>query len=360
MKKLFTPGPLNTSLSVKEAMLVDVGSRDRYFIDSVHFVRKGLLDIANADPNLYTTVIIQGSGSFAVESVISSAIKASDKLLILINGTYGERIRKIAETYNISHTNIQWPENEAVEPGQVEDVLANDPSITHVAWIHSETTTGLFNPVEEIAVVCKKYGKICILDAMSSFGAAQIDLVGSGIDFLVSSSNKCIQGVPGFAFVLANRKALEYAQGNCKTLSLDLFDQWKVLEASGQFRFTPPTLSLLAFRQAMIELQGEGGVLAREKRYKENNQAVRSGMIQMGFEPYLPENIQGHIITTFLFPSPQFNFELFYEKLNERNCVIYPGKLTKAETFRIGNIGHLFQEDMQYLLESIRSVLQEG
>ena len=359
MKRLYTPGPLNTSLSVKEAMLVDVGSRDSFFIDTVRFVREELLNIANVDKALYTSVIIQGSGTFAVESVVSSVIKDNGQLLILINGAYGERIKKIATRHNIANICLQWDENEVIDPNILDEFLANNGAITHVAWVHSETTTGLFNPVEDIAAVCKKYGKVCILDAMSSFGAAQIDMQGSGIEFLISSSNKCIQGVPGFAFVIANRIALMQAENNARTLSLDLFEQWKGLEAIGQFRFTPPTLSLLAFRQAITELYEEGGVMARELRYKKNNHTIRTHLIEMGFEPYLPETIQGHIITSFLFPTSDFNFEAFYQKLNERDCVIYPGKLTKAETFRIGNIGHLFIEDMHYLIATIREVCAE-
>ena len=358
MKKLFTPGPLNTSASVKEAMLTDVGSRDKLFVDAVRFVRNELLDVAGADPVEYSSVIIQGSGTFAVESVITSAVPKTGKLLLLINGVYGDRMRKIAAVHGIEHVCLRWSENEAIEASLVEELLMSEPDITHIAWVHSETTSGVFNPVSDIAELCVRYEKSGILDAMSSFGAADIPL-HRGIDFLISSSNKCIQGTPGFAFVVARTEALKATAGQARTLTLDLYDQWVGLEKSGQFRFTPPTLALMSFRQALLELRAEGGVNAREQRYKANNRIIREGLKELGFTQYLPDAIQGHIITTFLYPADNFDFGSFYDKLNEHDCVIYPGKLTQADTFRIGNIGHLFENDMYYLVDSIKAVLNE-
>ncbi len=359
MKKLFTPGPLNTSATVKEAMLTDVGSRDRLFIEAVRFVREELINVAGVHPDEYTSVIIQGSGTFAIESAITSAVPQTGKLLLLINGVYGDRMRKIATVHGIDHVCLRWAENEAIDATLVEDLLMNEPDVTHIAWVHSETTSGAFNPVSDVSELCKKYGKSGILDAMSSFGAATIHLQGSGIDFLVSSSNKCIQGTPGFAFVVARTGALKATEGQARTLTLDLYDQWVGLEKNGQFRFTPPTLALMSFRQALLELQDEGGVNARELRYMANNRVIREGLKELGFIQYLPDEIQGHIITTFLYPADNFDFGSFYDKLNERDCVIYPGKLTQADTFRIGNIGHLFENDMYYLVESIKGVLNE-
>ena len=359
MKRLFTPGPLNTSAAVKEAMLVDVGSRDTLFVEAVKYVREELLAVANVSKDNYTSVIIQGSGTYAIESVLSSAIGIFDKVLILINGVYGDRMRRIAIVQGIDHVCLEWAEDEVIDPAQVEEVLKEDNHITHIAWVHSETTSGVFNPVDEIASLCIKYRKSGILDAMSSFGAAKIQLEDSGIDFLVSSSNKCIQGTPGFAFVIARKEALAATEGQATTLTLDLFDQWKGLEKNGQFRFTPPTLSLMSFRTALEELKLEGGVSAREDRYKANNTIVRRGLQEMGFRSYLRDEIQGHIITTFIYPTSDFDFEQFYEKLNKRDCVIYPGKLTKAATFRIGNIGHLFAKDMGHLITSVRDTCME-
>ena len=358
---LFTPGPLSTSLTVKQSMLKDMGSRDLEFMNAVKDIRNGLLQLAQVSKeDGYECVIVQGSGTFAVESVVSSVVGDKDKLLILANGAYGERIVKMAGIHRLNHEVLRFDEDTIVTPEETETFLKDHPGITHVACIHSETTTGLFNPIATIGTVCKKYGKAFIVDAMSSFGGVTMDMKAMQIDFLVSSSNKCIEGVPGFAFALCKRAELEKAKGQARSLSLDMYDQWAGLEASGQFRFTPPTLSLMAFRQAMKELEEEGGIPAREQRYKTNKQTLDEGMKALGFKQYLRPEIQGHIISSFLYPSdPAFNFELFYEKLNKRGFVIYPGKLSKANAFRIGNIGQIFPEDVKALLVAIEEVLKE-
>lgn len=358
---LFTPGPLSTSLTVKQSMLKDMGSRDHEFIDAVKDIRNGLLHLAKVSKeDGYESVIIQGSGTFAVESVVSSVVGEKNKLLVLANGAYGERIAKMAGMHKLNYEVLRFDEDTVVTPEATAQFLQQHPDISHVAGIHSETTTGLFNPVEAIGAVCKKYGKVFIVDAMSSFGGVAMDMKAMQIDFLVSSSNKCIEGVPGFAFALCRRTELEKAKGQARSLSLDLFDQWAGLEASGQFRFTPPTLSLMAFRQAMRELEEEGGIPARELRYKTNKQVLDEGMEALGFKPYLKPEIQGHIISSFLYPAdPAFNFERFYDKLNKRGFIIYPGKLSKANAFRIGNIGQIFPDDVKALLAGIKEVLEE-
>ena len=247
-----------------------------------------------------------------------------------------------------------------MNPTIVEDVLKSQPHITHVAMIHSETTTGLFNPIATIGKLCKQYDKTYIVDAMSSFGGVTMQVEENNIDFLVSSSNKCIEGVPGFSFAICKRESLNQCEGNSPTVSLDLFEQWKGLEQNGQFRFTPPTLAIMAFQQAISELVKEGGVSARELRYRNNQQVLLKGTRAMGLEEYLPQEIQGHIINSFLYPKqPNFNFDRFYKKLNDKGCVIYPGKLSKVNAFRIGNIGQLFEEDMNYLVKCMIEVFEE-
>jgi 2-aminoethylphosphonate-pyruvate transaminase len=358
---LFTPGPLTTSKSVKEAMLKDVGSRDFRFISAVKEIRNELLHLANVSKDEgYECVIIQGSGTFGIESVVSSVVGKTDVLLVLVNGAYGERIAKMSAIHQLNHHVLRFAEDEIVTAEVTESFLSMHPDITHVACIHSETTTGLFNPVAEIGDICKKYKKTFIVDAMSSFGGVRMDMKEMKIDFLVSSSNKCIEGVPGFAFSLCNRTELDKAKGKARSLSLDLHDQWKGLEASGQFRFTPPTLSIMAFRQALKELEEEGGVKAREKRYKTNKQILDAGMAKLGFKQYLQPQVQGHIITSFLYPDdPNFNFESFYQKLNEHGFVIYPGKLGKTDAFRIGNIGQIFPDDVKALIAAVNKVLED-
>ena len=360
-KLLFTPGPLTTSATVKEAMLEDMGSRDYAFINSVKEIRVGLLELAHVSKaDGYECVIVQGSGTFGIESVISSAVARNDVLGVLVNGAYGERIVKMAVIHQLKHHVLRFPEDEMVTPEATGKFLEANRDITHVACIHSETTTGLFNPIEEIGTVCKQYKAVLIVDAMSSFGGVEMDMRKGHIDFLVSSSNKCIEGIPGFAFALCRKSELERTKGQARSLSLDLYDQWAGLEASGQFRFTPPTLSIMAFRQAMKELEKEGGIKAREKRYKENKRVLDAGMTKLGFKQYLRPEIQGHIITSFLYPKDgNFNFERFYKKLSDRGFVIYPGKLSKADAFRIGNIGQIFPEDVRSLIHAIQEVLEE-
>lgn len=362
MKKLlFTPGPLSTSRTVKEAMLEDMGSRDHAFVNAVKEIRIQLLQLAHvSSAEGYECVIIQGSGTFGVESVISSVVGKKDELLVIANGAYGERIVKMSVIHQLNHSVLRFDEDQVILPSVAEKYLETHPGVTHVACIHSETTTGLFNPVKEIGAVCKKWNKVFIVDAMSSFGGVRMNMKEMNIDFLVSSSNKCIEGVPGFAFALCKNSELEKAKGQARSLSLDLYDQWKGLETNGQFRFTPPTLSIMAFRQALTELEEEGGIAAREKRYRANKKILDEGMAELGFKQYLNPEIQGHIITSFLYPAdPNFNFDRFYQKLNDRGFIIYPGKLSKADAFRIGNIGQIFPDDVRNLIMAIRDVMEE-
>ena len=359
-KLLFTPGPLTTSKTVKEAMLQDMGSRDHEFMDAVKDIRNQLLSIGHVSKSDgYEAVIIQGSGTFGVESVISSVVKKEDHLLVIANGAYGERIIKMANIHQLNLSILRFEEDQIISPEETDVFIKANPGITHVACIHSETTTGLFNPIEELGEVCKQNNAVFIVDAMSSFGGVEIDIKKSQVDFLLSSSNKCIEGVPGFAFAICKKSELEKAKGNARSLSLDLYDQWAGLESNGQFRFTPPTLSIMAFRQALRELDEEGGVPARELRYKTNKKILDKGMDALGFKQYLNPSIQGHIISSFLYPQdPNFNFESFYKKLSEKGCIIYPGKLSKTNAFRIGNIGQIFPEDITYLLETIKDVIE--
>ena len=360
-KLLFTPGPLTTSRTVKEAMMEDMGSRDFEFIDAIKEIRIKLLELAHVSKEEgYECVIMQGSGTFCIESVISSVIGSNDSLLILVNGAYGDRIAKMAAIQKIKHDVVRIGEEEMISAESTEKWLKDYPGTTHVACIHSETTTGMINPVERIGLICRSHNVIFIVDAMSSFGGMEMDLRQMNIDFLISSSNKCIEGVPGFAFALCKKIELEKSRGQAKSLSLDLYDQWNGLETNGQFRFTPPTLSIMAFRQALEELEEEGGVKARQERYKQNKAVLSEGMARLGFKEYLGPSKQGHIITSFLYPQHEnFDFERFYQKLNKRGMVIYPGKLSKANAFRIGNIGHLFPSDFTRLIIAIQEILKE-
>lgn len=359
-KPLFTPGPLTTSRSVKQAMLRDLGSRDSAFVNLVRDVRQRLLALAGVVAPDYECVIMQGSGTYSVEAVISSAVSAQGKLLAISNGAYGQRIIQIAKVHKIDATILTYPEDAKPTAADVEAALAQDPALTHVALVHSETTTGMINPIDEIGAVVKRHKRRFIVDAMSSFGGMPLEPDKTGIDFLVSSANKCIEGVPGFGLILASRAALLECEGRARSLSLDVFGQWKALEANGQFRFTPPTHALLAFHQALDELVAEGGVIARAQRYSKNYQTLVAGMRSLGFKEYLQPQDQGHIIVSFRFPDhPRFEFEEFYSRLSDKGYVIYPGKVSNADCFRIGCIGRLFPADFAALLAAIRAVKLE-
>ena len=359
--KLFTPGPLNTKRSVKEAMLHDMGSRDKEFLEVVKEIRSELLTIAGLTPeDGYDTILMQGSGTFGVESVISTVIPIYGHLLILTNGAYGDRIKQMAKVYGIKTTTLKYKENIVPPVKDAEDILTKDETITHIAIVHCETTTGIFNNIAGIGLLAKRFGKTYIVDAMSSFGAVPIDMKELGIDFLISSSNKCIEGVPGFSFVIAKTKTLETCLGQARTISLDLYSQWIGMRKENQFRFTPPIQSILAFRKAIEELKTEGGIEKRAERYRKNYQRLIEGTEALGLRTYLDKTDQGYIITSFLFPEHEnFDFTLFYEKLHERGQVIYQGKLSDTNCFRIGNIGQLHLEDIETLLSAINDVLDE-
>jgi 2-aminoethylphosphonate-pyruvate transaminase len=359
-KLLFTPGPLTTSPTVKQAMQRDLGSRDFEFINAVKEVRRRLVALSGTVQANYSAILMQGSGTFGIESVVGSTIPPDGKLLILVNGAYGRRIAQITATLKIEHTVLSFPENQIVTASAVDTALAADPTITDVAVVHCETTTGIFNPIEEIGEVVKKYDCCYIVDAMSSFGAVPLDVESANVDFLISSANKCIEGVPGFSFVIARRLTLAASRGFARSLSLDLFAQWEGLENNGQFRFTPPTHAILAFYQALLEMEAEGGVVARAARYRLNYQTCLQGMLELGFKPYLgPEN-RGYIITSFLYPDHEdFDFAKFYELLNEKGFVIYPGKLSKVDCFRIGHIGRLYPNDVLGLLKAVAETLED-
>ena len=358
-KKLFTPGPLTTSEPVKRAMLHDLGSRDTRFIETVRRVRHRLLSLAGvSQAEGFEAVLMQGSGTFTVESVISSVIPPAGKLLVVINGAYGERIVKIAKRHHIHTTALRCPENEIPKASDVDEALESDSAITHVAVVHCETTSGIMNPIDEIGRVVRKHRRAYFVDSMSAFGGVELDVKDCQIDYLVSSANKCIEGVPGFGFVICRRESLLGTNGSARTLSLDLLEQWKGLEGNGQFRFTPPTHTILAFERALEELEEEGSVQGRSKRYAENHRCLVAGMREIGFQEYVPSDLQGHIITSFHYPShANFDFEDFYGRLSEKGFVIYPGKLSQADCFRIGTIGRIFPEDIRQLLTAIETTL---
>ncbi len=359
-KILFTPGPLTTSLNVKQAMLNDLGSRDFTFMGLLEDIRSRLLDIGGVQKGDYESIILQGSGTYGLEAVVSSTIPPDGKLLVIINGAYGRRIAEIARIHHIDLVTFEYPENKKPDLNEIEIALQNDKTITQVAVVHCETTTGMINPIKEIGDLVEHYGKIYFVDAMSSFGAVPFNLAECNIDYLVSSANKCIEGVPGFSIILAKRETLEATEGFSRTLSFNLLAQWRGFETNGQFRFTPPTHTLLAFHQALIELELEGGVNGRAARYRRNYETLVEGMRKLGFIEYLHPDDQGYIITSFRYPDHKnFDFNEFSSHLNARDYVIYPGKLSQEDCFRVGSIGRIFPSDVKALLSAIKDTLNE-
>jgi len=360
-KLLFTPGPLTTSLSVKQAMLHDAGSWHFEFHDVVRKIRNDLLRLAGVSQEAgYECIPMQGSGTFGVEAVLATVIPPDGKILIHSNGAYGERMIQMTKYLCIPVVALRTLEDQPPDLRALDEALKADPTISHVAVVHCETTTGILNPIHEVGQVVSRHGRVFIVDAMSSFAAVPIDFAAADIDYLISSANKCIEGVPGFSFIIARRSSLESCDGYGRSLSLDILGQWKAMEKTAQFRYTPPTHSVLAFAQALRELEQEGGIAGRAARYRRNHQVLFEGMRHLGFRSYLPREVQSYIITSFHYPNdPRFTFAEFYKRLSEKGFLIYPGKLSQVDLFRIGNIGRLFEADIRALLLGIGETLGE-
>lgn len=352
---LLTPGPLTTTRTVKEVMLKDWCTWDTDYNQIVQGIRKNLVSLATASQD-YTSVLMQGSGTFSVEATVTTSVPPEGKLLVLANGAYGQRIGQIAQRCGINHVVQDSGELAPPDLAQLEEILSTDSAITHVAVVHCETTTGMLNPIDKIGQIVKAHGKIFFVDAMSSFGGIPMDLAELDIDYLVSSANKCIQGVPGFGFCIARTAVLEATQGNARSLSLDLYDQWQCMEkGQGKWRYTSPTHTVRAFAQAIQELDQEGGIAQRFARYSENHRVLVNGMAQLGFQTILDPENQSPIITAFYSPTlPDYSFDTFYNLLKGKGFVIYPGKVTELNTFRIGNIGDITPGQMEALIGCVK------
>jgi len=355
---LLTPGPLTTAQSTKRAMLHDWGSRDSAFIAMTARVRRRLGEIAGGGE--LVAVPLQGSGTFVVEAALGTFVPRTGKVLILVNGAYGARMARICQVMGRAHATLETPEDVPPAPAVVDGALAGDPAITHVAIVHCETTSGILNPVREVAEVVTARGRRLVIDAMSAFGALPLDMTALGCDAVMASSNKCLEGVPGIGFIVARGAALAECEGNAHSVSLDLHDQWRYMERTGQWRFTPPTHVLAALDHALELFVAEGGVAGRGARYARNCRVLVDGLRALGFETLLPDHLQAPIIVTVRTPAdPRFRFETFYEALSRRGYVIYPGKLTVADSFRVGCIGRLGEAEMRGALGAMRVTLEE-
>src|SRR5215469_9578558 len=356
---LLTPGPLTISMRTKQAMLRDWGSWDVDFNSITGRIRERLLDIAHA-AGTHECVPMQGSGTFAVEAAIGTLVPRTGHVLVPLNGAYCQRIAKMCRVLGRRITTIDYAEDAQVLPGDIERALASDVTITHVALVHCETSTGILNPLQDIAQVVARHGKGLIVDAMSSFGALEIDARTIPFDAVIAASGKCLEGPPGMGFVIVRREALERSEGNCHSLSLDLYDQWVYMQKTTQWRYTPPTHVVAAFDSAITQYLEEGGLAARAARYAQNCRTLIDGMSRLGLKSFLPAAIQAPIIVTFYAPdSPRYTFKTFYDAVKARGYILYPGKLTTLETFRVGCMGQLGERGIAGAVEAVGQVLAE-
>lgn len=355
---LLTPGPLTTSAEVKQEMLCDWGSWDGDFRAMTARMRAEILGMIG-DP-AYTVVPMQGSGTFAVEAMMGTLLPRDAHVLVLANGAYGLRAAKTLSVIGRRHQVLDKGDFLPPRASEIAEILGQDPTITHVVAIHCETSSGILNPLQEISDVVSAFGRSLLIDSMSAFGALPVDPAKITFDALVSSANKCIEGVPGFGFVVVRTDVLEAAKGNSHSLSLDLHDQWVNLEKTGQWRYTPPTHTIAAFLKALEAHRAEGGVAGRGARYAANRDTLVAGMRNLGFETLLSDRWLSPIIVTFFCPAdPAFSFPRFYDLLKEKGFIIYPGKLTEVDSFRVGCIGQMDSHVMARVVRAAGDALTE-
>jgi 2-aminoethylphosphonate-pyruvate transaminase len=356
---LLTPGPLTTSAETKSAMLFDWGSWDGAFNELTASVCRDLVDIVHAQDE-HVCVPLQGSGTFAVEAALGTLVPRDAKVLVADNGSYCKRIVRILGYLGREAVVLPHGEQAPADPARIDSALAADPAITHVAQVHCETGTGILNPLPQIAAVVANHRRCLIIDAMSSYAAIPIDARPIRFDALIAASGKCLEGVPGMGFVIARRTALERSSGNSRSLSMDLLDQWQYMQKTGQWRFTPPTHVLAALRSAINQYQAQGGLPARLARYTENCAALVSGMRALGFKTFLPDALQAPIIVTFHAPpDPKYDFTEFYRRVRDRGFILYPGKLTAVDTFRVGCIGAIGPDTLRRAVAAVADTLKD-
>jgi 2-aminoethylphosphonate-pyruvate transaminase len=358
-KILLTPGPLTTTLRTKRAMLRDWGSWDSDFNEVTAKVRRSLLKVIHAE-DTHVVVPLQGSGTFSVEAAVATIVPRGGHVLVLDNGAYCKRAARLTTLMGRTCTVMGFDEATQVSPAALDDKLSTDHTITHVVLIHCETGAGVWNPLEAVAAVCQKHDKGLIVDAMSSFGALPIDARETRFDALIAASGKCLEGVPGMGFVFVRKSVIEGCAGNSQSLAMDLHDQYVYMEKTGQWRFTPPTHVVVALAEAIAQFEEEGGQPARLARYTANYRTLIHGMSRLGFMPFLDPSIQAPIIVTFHAPGDAaYDFKRFYAAARERGFILYPGKLTQVETFRVGCIGAIGPNDLEQAVQAVSLVLED-
>lgn len=356
---LLTPGPLTTTLRTKLAMLRDWGSWDSDFNAVTARLRQSLLAIVHGQDS-HVVVPLQGSGTFSVEAAVATVVPRDGHVLVLDNGAYCKRAARLTQMMGRRCTVVAFADSEPVSASVLEQHLQSDPSVTHVVMIHCETGAGVLNPLHDVAQVCERHGKGLIVDAMSSFGALPIDARTVRFDALIAASGKCLEGVPGMGFVFLRKAIVDACAGNSQSLAMDLHDQYVYMEKTGQWRFTPPTHVVVALAEAVSQFEAEGGQSARLARYTDNYQTLTRGMAALGFQPFLDPSVQAPIIVTFHAPGdPRYDFRQFYAAAKARGFILYPGKLTELETFRVGCIGAIGRNEIEQAVHAVALALQD-
>ncbi len=358
-KILLTPGPLTTTLRTKLAMLRDWGSWDSDFNEVTARMRRSLLKVIHGE-DTHVVVPLQGSGTFSVEAAVATLVPRDGHVLVLDNGAYCKRAARLTTLMGRTCTAMGFDEASQVSPAALEEKLLADKTITHVVLIHCETGAGVWNPLQAVADVCARHDKGLIVDAMSSFGALPIDARETRFDALIAASGKCLEGVPGMGFVFIRKAVVDGCAGRSQSLAMDLHDQYAYMEKTGQWRFTPPTHVVVALAEAIAQFEEEGGQPARLARYTQNYQTLIHGTSRLGFMPFLDPTVQAPIIVTFHAPGdPRYNFKAFYDSARQRGFILYPGKLTQVETFRVGCIGAIGPNEMEQAVGAVALALED-
>jgi 2-aminoethylphosphonate-pyruvate transaminase len=356
---LLTPGPVSTSAATKSAMLRDRASGGVEFQEDIAFARGYLVGLVHG-AGTYTAVPLPGSATYANEAVIAGLVPAGGKLLIFSNGVYGDRLIEIACHLGKAHSVLRTPPFIPPTEAEFDAAFAADPAVTHLFMVHCETSTGVLNPVDAAAASCRRYSKGLLIDAVASFGAIELDARALMFDALTISSNKCMEGVPGVGWTIVHKQVLESAKGVAASLSLDLWDQNQHMDRTQAFRFTPPTQVVAAFAQACREHAAEGGTPARRARYQRNWRRLIDGMRQMGFVSVVPDVDASPIVATFHNPAhPNFNFEKLFDGMKRRGFIIFPGRLALANTFRIGCMGAVTEDDIAEAMQAVAETMVE-
>jgi len=352
---LLNPGPATTSQTVKDAQVVaDICPRETEFGDLLQGIRRDLSRVVHGD-STHTTVLFGGSGTAAMEAAMSSLPAPDGKILIIENGSYGARFRQIAEVYDIDVVPLQLAHGDVPDPARVKELLAANGDVKMVFVVHHETSTGVLNPIQELARVAREHGARIVVDAMSSYAGLPIDVNAMGIDAIIASSNKCIQGMAGLSWVILANDLL--AMGNPKRRSyyLDVFAQHATFEKTGQMQFTPPVQTCYALRQAIDEYFAETEA-GRFQRYAGNMAVLRAGLVKIGFRLYKPDMPQSDILLTVYDPTDTaYSFDALHDALYADGFTIYPGKVGDAGTFRLAVLGDLYEDDIRAFLSALEN-----